>query len=178
MNDQTGMSMAYLSRRLYQLALTVADAKWVRSFSTPTGELLAVGITAPTLGVLAAWLGSALALPLGWSLALATILALAVVTPFMLRAMLFSTPTETDDTRSTAPTSLAPGAPRFSGTPDSEGWFGQMENSTSLNDLSVSQLELISELLASYQEGGDLTQPEWAEVQAALDIVDNRLEEL
>lgn len=178
MNDQTGMSMAYLSQRLYQLALTVADAKWVRSFSTPNGELLAVGITAPTLGVLAAWLGSALALPLGLSLALATILALAVVTPFMLRAMLFSTPTATDDTRSTAPTSPVLGAPKFSGTPDYEGWSGPMENSTSLSDLTTSQLELISELLASYQEGGDLTQPEWAEVQAALDIVDNRLEEL
>lgn len=178
MNDQSGTNMAYLSPRLYQLALTVADAKWVRSFSTPTGELLVVGTMAPSLAVLAAWLGSVLGLPLLLILAVATTLALALVLPFMLRAMLFSTPTETVDTRFIAPTSLAEDASSSFAALDYEGWSGPMENSTSLDDLTGDQLELISELLGAYQEGGDLTQPEWAIVASAIDIVDARLEEI
>lgn len=52
------------------------------------------------------------------------------------------------------------------------------ENSTSLNDLSEDQLELISELLGEYQDGRDLPQPGWASVQSAIEIIDARLEEI
>lgn len=158
--------------------LTALDAKLARSSWIKTIELPVVGITVPGLVVLAAWLGIALGLPLLWNLAAVTILGLVLVSPFMLREMRFSTPTESAGTLFIAPTSLVAGASNSYEDQDYEGWFGPMENSTSLNDLSTSQLELISELLASYQDGGDLTQPEWAEVQSALEIVDNRLEEL
>lgn len=169
------MSTASLLRRLSQLAATVADARWVRLYSTPTIELLAVGITVPILVVLAAWLGSALGLTLVWSQVAATTLGLALVTPSMLRAMLSSIPTETADTRSIAPTSLAEDASSFFVAQDYEGWSGLMANT--LSDLTESQVELLIDLLVHYQEQGDLTQYQWGEAQAALDVLDEYLPE-
>lgn len=157
----------------------IADAvRWVPSSWMPTIEFLVVAITAPILAALAAWLGIALGLPLLLSLAVAMILGLVLVSPFMLRSMQYSTPRKSVDTLFIAPTLRAPDAKSSSETQDYEGWSGQMENSPSLSDLTEDQLELISELLATYQEVGDLNQLEWATVESALEIVDARLGEI
>lgn len=178
MIDLAGIYTVWGSRGRRALEVIANAVRWVPSSWMPTIELVVVAITAPILVALAVWLGSALGLPLVLSLVVATILGLALVSPFMLRSMQYSTPRKSVDTLFIAPTPLAPDAKSSSGTQDYEGWSGQMENSTSLNDLTSDQLELISELLASYQEGGDLNQLEWATVESALEIVDARLEEI
>lgn len=93
-------------KRLRQ-GLTVAADKLVQSYWTPSGEFLVVAIMVPLLVVGVALLGNALGLPVVLSLAVATILAWVAVSPYMLRLMHSSTPTETDDTLSTAQTSPA-----------------------------------------------------------------------
>lgn len=178
MNDLTGTYTVWVSRGQRALGAIANAVRWVPSSWMPITELVAVAITAPILAVLVAWLGTALGLPLMLSLAAATILALVPVLPFMLRSMQYSTPRKSVDTLFIAPTLPAPGVKSSSETQDYEGWSGPMENSTSLNDLTGDQLELISELLGAYVEGEDLTQPEWASAQSAMEIVDNRLEEL
>lgn len=165
-------------QRRFRRVLTACAGKWEQSYSIAKVELLVVGITVPTLGVLAVLLGDALGVSVLWSQAAATILGLVLVSPFMLRSMQYSTPRKSVDTLFIAPTLRAPDAKSSSVTQDYEGWSGQMENSTSLSDLTGDQLELISELLATYQEVGDLNQLEWATVQSALEIVDARLEEV
>lgn len=160
-----------LVRELTALEEELAQLSWMKTIELPV-----VGITAPTLVVLVVWLGSVLGAPLGLSLAVATILGLALVTPFMMREMQFFTPTDPVDTLCTAPTNPVTGVGSLFEAPDSEGWYGPMANS--LSDLTAGQLELIGDLLGTYQETEDLTQVEWAEVQAAMDIVEIRLEEL
>jgi hypothetical protein len=90
-----------------QRGLTARADKWAQSSWMRKAELPVVAITAPTLVVLAAWLGSAQGLPLALSQGLAMILGLVLVTPFMLRVMLSSTRTETDEIPYTAQTNRA-----------------------------------------------------------------------
>lgn len=165
----------YLSPQQWRRVGTALDDKLVRSSWMQSTELLGVGITAPILVVLAVLLGSALGLPLGWSQVLATILGLVPVTLYMRRATLCSTQTETDATLFIAQTNPAEAVPSFFEGQDYEGLSGQMANL--LSDLTESQVELLIELLVHYQETGDLTQHQWAESQAALDILDEYLPE-
>lgn len=176
MTDRPGTNTVSLLQRLLRLERTVVDGKLGQLSSTSIGEFLVVGITAPSLVVLVVWLGIVLGLPLTLILAAATILGLVVVWPSMRRGMRFYTPTEAGDTLSTVPTNLAVDVSNFFEAPDYEGWCGPMENS--LSELTAGQLELIGDLLSTYQETEDLTQVEWAEVQSAMDIVEIRLEEL
>jgi hypothetical protein len=93
-----------------QRGLTARADKWAQSSWMRKVELPVVAITAPILVVLVVWLGSAHGLPLALSQGLATTLALGLVTPFMLRVMLSSTRTETDEIPYTAQTNRAEGA--------------------------------------------------------------------
>lgn len=178
MIDLAGIYTVWGSRGQRALEAIANAVRWVPLSWMPTIEFLVVAITAPILVVLAVLLGTALGLPLLLNLAVATILGLVLVSPFMLRSMQYSTPPRNVDTLFIAPTLLAPGVRSSSETQDYEGWSGQMENSPSLSDLTEDQLELISELLATYQEIGDLNQLEWATVEFALEIVDARLGEI
>lgn len=178
MIDLAGIYTVWGSRVQRALGAIANAVRWVPSSWMPTIELVVVAITAPSLVVLLVWLGIALGLPLVLSLAAATIPALVLVLPFMLRSMQYSTPPKSVDTLFIAPTLRAPDVKSSSETQDYEGWSGPMENSTSLSDLTGDQLELISELLGAYVEGEDLTQPEWASATRALEIVDARLEEI
>lgn len=169
------MSTAYLSPGQWRAGLTALADKWGQSSLMAKAELPVVGITVPTLVVLAAWLGIALGLPLAWNLAAVTILGLALVSPFMLRRMLSSTLIETDAIPFTARTNRVGDVLSYYAEADYEGLSGPMGNS--LSDLSESQVELLIELLVHYQETGDLTQHQWAEAQAALDLLDEYLPE-
>lgn len=171
------MSTVLSWQRRYRRVLTALAERLERSSWMAKAELLVVAITAPILVVLVAWLGSALGLPLVLILAVATTLGLALVLPFMLRATLSSTPTETVGTLFIAPTSLAEDALSFSEDQDYEGWFGLMANSTS-EDLTPEQVELLINLLVEYQDKADLNQAEWAEAQSTLDWLDSLLEDV
>lgn len=178
MPDLIGILTDWASRGRRALGEIADVAESVPSSSIRIIEFLVVAIMAPILVVLVAWLGIALGLSLLLSLVVATTTGLVPVLPFMLRSMQYSTHPRNGVTLSIAPMLPAPDAPNSSATQDYEGLSGLMTNSTSLNDLSEDQLELISELLGAYQEGSDLSQPEWATVESALDIVDARLEEI
>ena len=104
--------------RLVREAIALAD-KLAPLSSTGIRESLVVGIMAPSLVVLVAWLGNALGLPPVWNLVPATILGLVLVLPFMLRLMLCSTPTETGGIHSTSLTDPVPDVGSSSSTPDS-----------------------------------------------------------
>lgn len=165
------MNTGSLSPRRLVPGLTALVDKSVRLSSTPTGEFLVAGITAPTLVVLAAWLGSALGVPLVLNLAVATTLGLALVMPYMRKEMPFSTRTATVDTHFIAPTNPVEDVSSSFEVQDSQGWFGQMEN------FSSKELEFLSDLVGDYLETeDDLTQPEWAFARATLDKVDAALE--
>lgn len=155
-----------LARGVTALDVKLGQLSWMKTIELPV-----VGITVPILVVLVVWLGSALGLPLAWTLAAATILALALVTPFMLREMRFFTPTETVDTRSTAPTSPAEDVSNFFVAQDYEGLSGQMESLTS------EELEFLSELVGSYLEDeDDLSQREWGFAKGVLDKIEGALD--
>lgn len=165
------MNTDYLSQVPSRLARTVADGRLARLFSMPSIELLVVGITVPILVVLAAWLGIALGLPLLLNLAVATILGLALVTPYMLRAMRSFTPTETDDTLFTSLTLRAAVVSNFSKDPAYKGWSGQMVNLTS------DELEFLSERIGEYLEDNeDLSQREWGFAKGVLDKIEEALD--
>lgn len=170
------MSTAYLLPRQLRVGLTALADKWGQSSLMAKTELPVVGITAPTLVVLAAWLGIALGLPLTWNLAAVTILGLACVSPFMLRRMLSSTLIETDVIPFTARTNRAGDVLSYYAEADYEGLSGPMGNS--LSDLTGPQLELMIELLDEYLEKADLGQTAWAETKSAIVLLDDRLAEL
>lgn len=154
-----------------RLGLIARAERWGQSSSMQKAELPVVGITVPILVVLVAWLGSALALPLLWTLAAATILGLALVTPFMMRRMLSSTLIEIDGTLSTAPTHLATDVSKFSGDLDYEGWYGQMENLTS------EELEFLSELVGEYlEDNDDLNHTEFGFAKSLLDKIEEAMD--
>jgi hypothetical protein len=133
-------------------------------------ELPVVGITVPILVVLAAWLGSVLALPLPWTLAAATILGLALVMPFMMRRMLSSTLIEIDATRFTAQMPPVTGASRSFADQDYEGWSGLMASFNS------EELEFLSDLVGAYLEGNDdLNHTEFGFAKSVLDKIDEEL---
>jgi len=169
------MNTACLSPRQWHRGLTVLADKLAQSSWMKSTELPVVGIMAPLLVVTVAWLGSAQGLSLVSSQGLATILGLALVSPYMLKLMLSSIQTGTDVILSTAQMNPAEDVSNSSGVPDLQGWFGPMANS--ISDLSESQLELLIELLVHYQETGTLTQHQWAEAQATLDTLDEYLPE-
>lgn len=139
-------------------------------------EFLVVAITAPTAVVLVVLLGSALGLNPMLSQGLATILGLALATPYMLKAMLSSTLIEIDDIPFTARTNRAGDVLSYYAEADYEGLSGPMGNS--LSDLTGPQLELMIELLDEYLEKADLGQTAWAETKSAIVLLDDRLAEL
>lgn len=171
MNGRIGTRTDYLSHTPSRLAATVAAGKLARLFSMPSIEFLVVAITAPILVVLVVWLGIALGLPLVLSLGVATILGLALVTPYMLRAMRSFTPTETDDILFMSPMLRAAVVSNFSKDPGYKGWSGQMVNLTS------DELELLSELLGEYlEDNDDLSQREWGFAKGVLDKIEEALD--
>lgn len=150
---------------------TVLEGKLVQLSWMKTIEFPVVAITVPILVVLVALLGNVLALPLAWTLAVATILGLAVVLPFMLREMLFFTQIEAEGTLSTAPTSPAEDVLNFFAAQDYEGLSGQMESLTS------NELEFLSELIGKYLEAeDDLSQREWGFAKGVLDKIEEALD--
>lgn len=150
---------------------TALEGKLVQLSWMKTIELPVVGITVPILVGLVVLLGSALGLPLALSLAAATILGLALVTPFMLREMLFFTQIETEGILSTAPTNLAEDVSNFFAGQDYEGWSGQMENFTS------AELEFLSDLVGTYLEDeDDLSQREWGFAKGVLDKIEEAMD--
>lgn len=154
----------------YQLALTARAEKWGQSSSMAKAELPVVGITVPTLVVLAAWLGNAQGLPPAWNLGAVTILGLGLVSPFMLRRMLSSTLIEIDETPYTAPMSPAEGVLNFFADQDYEGWSGLMANLTS------DELEFLSELVGAYlEDNDDLNHTEFGFAKELLDKIDEEL---
>lgn len=155
----------------YRYALTARADRWGQSSWMAKAELPVVGITVPTLVVLAAWLGIALGLPLAWNLVAVTILGLVLVSPFMLRRMLSSTLIEIDGTHSTARTSRAAVVPSYSGAPDYEGWYGPMVNFNS------DELDFLSELVGLYlEENDDLSQREWGFAKGIQDKLEEALD--
>lgn len=149
---------------------TALAEKWEQSSSIAKAELPVVAITAPTLVVLVAWLGSALGVPLLWTQGAATILGLGLVLPFMMRVMRSSTLIETGGTPSIAPTLRATAVSSFYEAPASEGWYGQMVNLTS------EELEFLSERLGEYLEGNDdLNHAEFGFAKGLLDKIEEGL---
>jgi hypothetical protein len=133
-------------------------------------EFPVVGITAPILVVLVAWMALAHGAPLGWSLVLATTLGLAHVSPFMLRGMLSSTLIETAGTRFTAQIVRVTDVSSYSGDPDYEGLSGQMENFTS------DELDFLADLVEKYfEDHDDLSQPEWGFAKGIQDKIDEAI---
>lgn len=164
------MNMVLSWQQRWRPELTVLADKWGQSLWMAKAELPVVGITVPTLAVLVVWLGSALALPLPWSLAAATILGLVLVFPFMLRVMLSSTPIGIDETRYTAPMSPAEDVSNSFEDQDYEGWSGQMANLTS------DELEFLSELVGEYlEENDDLNHREFGFAKALLEKIEEEL---
>lgn len=154
----------------FPLALTARAERWGQSSWMAKAELPVVGITVPILVVLAVLLGSALGLPLLWSQVAATILALGLVTPSMLRVTLSSTLIEIDGTRSTAQTNRVVVASNCCEEADYEGWYGPMVNLTS------DELEFLSELVGDYLESNDdLNHNEFGFAKALLDKIDEEL---
>lgn len=164
------MNTVYLSLQRWHRGLTALADRLAQSSLMKTTELLAVAITAPTLVVLVVWVGSAHGLPAMFVQALATILALALVSPYMLRGMLSSTLTEVDDTPCTSQTPLATDVLSSYEDQDYEGWSGQMVN------LSSEQLEFLSELLGAYlEDNDDLNHTEFGFAKGLLDTIDEAL---
>jgi hypothetical protein len=153
-----------------QLALTARAEKWEQSSWMQKAELPVVAITVPILVGLVVLLGNALALPLMLSLAVATILGLVGVLPFMLRGTHSFIPIETDGTPSFAPMLRAMVASNYSKDQDSKGRSGQMVN------LDSDELEFLSELVAEYlEDNDDLNHAEFGFVKAVLDKIDEAL---
>lgn len=164
------MNTDFLLRKLYLRVATVGGGPSAQSSWTRTTELLVAGITVPTLVVLVAWQGSAHGLSPMWSQGLATILGLALAYLAMRKSTVFLTSPKNDDIPFTAPTRLAPDAPRSSVTPDLHGWYGQMVNLTS------DELEFLSELVAEYlEDNDDLNHAEFGFVKVVLDKIDEAL---
>jgi len=164
------MNTVYLSLQRWHRGLTALADRWAQSSWMKTTEFPVVAITAPILVVLAALLGSALGLPQPLSQGLATILGLVLVSPYMLRVMLSSTPTETDDTPCTSPMNHAEDVLNFFADQDYEGWSGLMANLTS------DELEFLSELLGAYlEDNDDLNHTEFGFAKGLLDKIDEAL---
>ena len=164
------MNMVLSWQRRWLPALTARADRWGQSSWMAKAEFLVVAITAPTLGVLAVSLGSALGLPLLLNLAAATILGLVLVSPFMLRRMLSSTLIEIDETPYTARMNPAEDVLNFFADQDYEGWSGLMANLTS------DELEFLSELVGEYLEGNDdLNHTEFGFAKGLLDKIDEAL---
>jgi hypothetical protein len=168
--DLLGMNMDFLSRKRYRLVETAAGERSAQSSWTRSIELPVVAITVPILVVLVVWLGSAHGLPLALSQGLAMILALGLVTPFIRKVMLSSTPTGIDETRYTAPMNPAEDVSNSFEDQDYEGWSGQMANLTS------DELEFLSELVGEYlEENDDLNHREFGFAKALLEKIEEEL---
>jgi hypothetical protein len=164
------MNMVLSWQQRWRPELIVFADKWGQSLWMAKAELPVVAITVPILVVLVVWLGSALALPLPWGLAAATILGLVLVFPFMLRVMLSSTPIGIDETRYTAPMNPAEDVSNSFEDQDYEGWSGQMANLTS------DELEFLSELVGEYlEENDDLNHREFGFAKALLEKIEEEL---
>lgn len=164
------MNTDYLSREWWRVELTALADRLGQSSLMAKAELPVVGITVPTLMVLAAWLGSALALPLPWTLGAVTILGLGLVSPFMLRRMLSSTLIEIDETPYTARMNPAEDVLNFFADQDYEGWSGLMASFNS------EELEFLSDLVGAYLEGNDdLNHTEFGFAKSVLDKIDEEL---
>lgn len=164
------MSTVLLSPKQWPHELTVLADKWGQSSSMAKAELPVVGITAPILVVLAAYLGNAQGLPPMLSQGLAMILGLALVSPFMLRRMLSYTLIEIDGTRSTAPMHRVMDVPGYYVEADYEGLSGQMVS------LSSDELEFLTELVDSYfEKADDMSQREWGFAKGVQDKLEEAL---
>lgn len=165
------MNISSRLRKRLVVEATAPGDKSEPSSLTPRKELLVVGIMVPTLGVLVAWLASALGLPPMWTQVLVMTLGLVLVMPYMMRQMQLCTQTEIDGTLCTAPTHLATDASKLFEAQDYEGWYGLMENLTS------TELEFLTELVDTYLEKqDDLNQPEWGFAHGVLDKLNATLE--
>lgn len=165
------MNTGYLSLVRWQRGLTALADRLGQSSLMAKAELPVVAITAPILVVLAVLLGSVLGLPLALSQGLATILALVLVSPFMLRRMLSSTLIEIDGTPSTSQMNHVVVASNCCGEADYVGWYGQMVLLTS------DELEFLSELVGSYlEDNDDLNHAEFGFAKAVLDKVEEAMD--
>jgi hypothetical protein len=165
------MSTVLSWQRRLRRVRTACVGKWEQSYLIAKAELLVVGITVPTLGVLAVLLGDAHGVSVLWSQAAATILGLVLVSPFMLREMRYSTPTETAATPCILLMNPAEAVTSFSEGPGYEGSFGQMAN------FSSDELEFLSELVGEYLEGNDdLNHTEFGFAKGVLDKIEESLD--
>ncbi len=155
----------------FRRGLTALAERLEQSSSIAKVELLVVAIMAPTLVVLAVWLGSALGVPPQWNRVAATILGLVLVSPFMMREMLSSTQIETAGTPSTVPTPRATVVSSYYEAPAFEGWSGPMANFNS------DELEFLSDLVGTYLEDeDDLSQREWGFAKGVLDKIEEAMD--
>jgi hypothetical protein len=157
-------------RQRSQHVLTAFDEKLAQSSWMKKAEFLVVGITVPTLVVLAAWLGSALGASQKLSQGLAMILGLGLVYPFMQREMRCFTRIDADGILCTSPTPPATVVPSSYAEADYEGSCGQMAN------LGSDELDFLTELVEKYlEENDDLSQREWGFAKGVQDKLEEAL---